>query len=53
MELSSDPAIPPTSENIFEGTQNTNSKEHKQPYFHFSIIYNSQDMKTAQMSIIR
>ena len=29
----------PTSENIYKGTQNTNSKEHKHPYVHCSIIY--------------
>ena len=33
----------PTSGNISEGTQNTNSKVHKQFYVHCSIIYNSQD----------
>ena len=30
----------PTSGNISEGTQNTNSKERKHPYVHCSIIYN-------------
>ena len=28
-----------TSENISEGTQNTNSKEHKHPYVHCRVIY--------------
>ena len=40
----------PTSGNISEGTQNTNSKEHKHSYVHCSIIYNHQDMEAAQMS---
>ena len=43
----------PTSGNISEGTQNTNSKEHKHPYVHCSIIYNQQDMEAAQVSIHR
>ena len=43
----------PTSGNISEGTQNTNSKEHKQPYVNCSIIYNYQDMEAAQVSINR
>ena len=43
----------PTSTNISEGTQNTNSKEHKHPYVHCSVIYNLQDMKTAKVSISR
>ena len=43
----------PTSGNISEGTQNMNLKEHKHPYVHCSIIYNSQDMEAAQMSITR
>ena len=43
----------PTSGNIYEGTQNTNSKEHKHPYIHCSVIYNHQDMEAAQMSITR
>ena len=43
----------PTSGNTSEGTQNTNSTEHKHPYAHCSIIYNGQDMEAAQMSISR
>ena len=43
----------PTSGNISEETQNTNSKEHKHPYVHCSIIYNHQDMEAAQVSISR
>ena len=27
--------------NLFKETQNTNSKEHKHPYVHCSIIYNN------------
>ena len=37
----------PTSGNISEKTQNTNSKEHKCPYVHYNIIYNGQDMEAA------
>ena len=37
----------PTFGNIFKGTHNTNLKEHKHPYVHCSIIYNSQDMEAV------
>ena len=30
-----------------------NSKEHKHPYVHCSVIYNSQDIEAAQVSISR
>ena len=43
----------PTSENISEGTKNTNLKEHKQLYIHCSVIYNKQDMEAAPGSISR
>ena len=43
----------PTSGNLAVGTQNTNLKEHKHPNVHRSIIYNHQDMETAQASINR
>ena len=43
----------PTSGNISEGTQNTDSIEHKHPYVHCSIIYNCQDMEAAQVSFSR
>ena len=43
----------PTSGNISQLTQNMNSKEHKHPYVHCSIIYNHQDMEGAQVSINR
>ena len=43
----------PTFWNTSEGTQNTNSKEHKNPYVHHNIIYNHQDMEAAQVSINR
>ena len=43
----------PTSRNISKGTQTTNSKEHKQPYVHCSVIYNCQDMETIQVPISR
>ena len=42
-----------TSGNISEGTQNTNSKEHKHSYVHCSIIYNGEVMEAAQVSINR
>ena len=35
----------PTSENIPKETQNTNLKEHKHPYVHFSVIYNPKIRK--------
>ena len=38
-----------TSGNIFEETWNTNSKEYMYPYSHSSIIYNIQDLETAQV----
>ena len=41
----------PTSGNISKGTQNTNLKEHKHSYVHYSVIYNCQDMEVAQVSI--
>ena len=41
----------PTSENISKGNQNTNLKEHKHPYAHWNVIYNSQYMEAAQVSI--
>ena len=34
-------------------TQDTNSKEHRYPYVHCSIIYNCQDKEAAQVSISR
>ena len=43
----------PNSGNISEGTQNTNSKEHKHCYIHCSIIYNRQYIEAAQVSISR
>ena len=43
----------PTFGNISKGTQNTNLKEHKHPYVHYSVIYNRQDMEVAQVSISR
>ena len=43
----------PTSGNISEGTQNSNSKEHKPPYVHCSVIYNHQDKEAAQVPISR
>ena len=42
-----------TSGNMSKDTQNNNSKEHKHPYVHCSIIYTRQDMGTAQVSINR
>ena len=43
----------PTTGCIHNGNQNTNSKEHKHPYVHCSIIYNHQDMEAAHVSISR
>ena len=43
----------PTSRTISEGTQITNSKEHKLPYVHCSVIYNCQGKKAAQVPISR
>ena len=43
----------PTSGNISEGTQNTNSKEQKHPCVHSSIIYNRQGMEATRVSISR
>ena len=43
----------PTTGNISEGTQNTNSKEYVHPYVNCSVIYNHQDMEAAQVSISR
>ena len=42
-----------TSGNTPEGTQNTNSKEHKYPYVHCNIVYDCQDMVAARVSISR
>ena len=40
-----------TSGYVSEETQNTNSKEYMHPYVHCSVIYNSQGLETAQVSI--
>ena len=42
----------PTSGNISQRTQNTNSKEHKHPYAHCSIVYSRQDMEWYQAVIL-
>ena len=39
------------SGNKSEETINTDSKEHKRPYVHCSVIHNSQDLEAAQVSI--
>ena len=36
-----------TTGNLAKETWNTDSKEHKHPYVHCSVIYNQQDMKLA------
>ena len=41
----------PSSGNILEGPENTNSKEHKHLYVHCSIIYNCQDIEAPPVSI--
>ena len=43
----------PTSGNIYEGTQNINSKEPKHPCVHWSIIHSHQDMEAAQVFVSR
>ena len=40
-----------TSGNICKEIQNTNLKEYMHPYVHCSIIYPSQDLEAAQVSI--
>ena len=52
MDLPFDQVIPLLG-NTSKGTQNTNSKGHKHPYVHCSIIYYGQDMEAAQVSISR
>ena len=37
----------PSSGNVSKGTENINSKEHKHPYVHCSVIYNHQDMEAV------
>ena len=38
---------------ISEESQNTNSKEHKHPYVHSSVMCNCQDMQATQVPISR
>ena len=52
MDLHFDPAIPLLGIYLKE-PQITNSKEHKHPYIHCSVIYNHQDMEGAQVSLNR
>ena len=47
MDPPSDPEIPFLGIHIWR-TQNTNSKEHKHPYVHCSVIYNCHDVEAAQ-----
>ena len=42
-----------TSGGISKETWNTDSKENMHPYVHCSLIYSSQDLEAAQVSIIR
>ena len=42
-----------TSGNLSEETQHINSKEYKHPYVHCSVMYNRQDMESAQVSFNR
>ena len=37
----------PTCENITEGTQNVNLKEHKCPYVHCNIVYTCKEIEAA------
>ena len=41
------------SNNIVKETQNTDLKEYMYPYLHCSVIYNSQDLEAAQVSVSR
>ena len=43
----------PTSGNISQESWNITLKEYMHPYLHSSIIYNSQDLETAQVPISR
>ena len=43
----------PTPGSIFQGTRTTNSKEHKHPYVHCSIIYSCQVMEAAPVPTSR
>ena len=43
----------PISENISEGTQSTNIKEHKNPCVHCGVIYDHQYMEATQVSVCR
>ena len=43
----------PTSGNLSKETQNINLKEYMHPYIHCSVMYNSQDLEAAQVSISR
>ena len=36
---------------ILKETRNTNAKEYMHPYVHCSVIYNSQDLETAEVTI--
>ena len=51
MELPHDPVTPLPG--IYLKKPETNSKEHKHLYVNSSVIYNSQNMDAAQMSISR
>ena len=51
MELPYGPAIPFFL--TYPKKLNTNLKESMHTYVHYSTIYNSQDLETAQMSISR
>ena len=53
MDLPFDPAIPLLGIYPKKPPKKANSKEHKQPYVHCSIIYNRQDLEAAQRSISR
>ena len=50
IELPYDPVIS-TSGNISDETWNINSKEYMHPHVYWSVIYNSQELEAAQVSI--
>ena len=50
-EVPFDPVIPLLW--LYAKNPETNLKEYIHPYVHYSIIYNSQDLETAQVPISR
>ena len=46
-------ALWPMDTTSADESQNTNTKKYMHPYVHCSVIYNSQDLEVAQVSISR